>query len=675
MNAALQYQKRGWTPLIYARGRKAPREKSWPTRVYTEAELEAACTKPHNVGVILGERSGGLVDIDLDCGEAVRQAGAFLPGTDAVFGRASKPRSHWLYGCTPCPKSTTFKDTDGSTLLEVRADGRQTMFPPSEHPSGEDVRWDREGEPGQVDAAALVTAAGELAAAALLVRHWPQEGSRQDVALALAGGLLRGGWDADRAGFFITKVAEAAGDDEAVKRASAVEYTAARLRDGRTIQGWPSLVKVVGDEAVDRVRLWLDLRHEADDGEVPASSGSVLDTRWPERTPLDYFTVAPPRRAWLLTQPNGLGVIPRGKVGLLAAEGGCGKTSALLALAVSLATGRPWFGQFMVPDDLGGRILLLLGEEDEAEIHRRLYGIAEGLRLSQREREACAARITAVPLAGVPVSLTEATGAPTPLVAELCNRLASDEWALIALDPLSRFAGPDTEVDNTLATRFVQVCEQVTEARGHPAVIVAAHSSKQSRRQGSVDLRGATGLGDAARLVMTLRRDRDIVLFGVSKSNYGLPLEPVRLTWSEGVLRVLTFDEREAAARAADVGAADEVEADIARVLGALSREGALTSRDSIARAAGLRATRGRAALDLAVGRGLVRTGGTAKRPTYAVAVPMEGGESPPHTPPSVRDGRTAYAGPVPAGIADGWDGLGRVGRDSGTRAQAEGAG
>src|SRR5690606_32784070 len=54
-----------------------------------------------NVGVRLGEPSGWLVDVDLDCAEAIALAPMFLPPT-ATFGRLSKPRSHWLYIAAGC---------------------------------------------------------------------------------------------------------------------------------------------------------------------------------------------------------------------------------------------------------------------------------------------------------------------------------------------------------------------------------------------------------------------------------------------------------------------------------------------------------------------------------------------------------------------------------------------
>src|SRR5882672_11165842 len=60
---------------------------------------DAALLNGHggNIGVQLGHASGGLVDIDLDCPEAIELAPQYLPPTPAKFGRASKPSSHWLY--------------------------------------------------------------------------------------------------------------------------------------------------------------------------------------------------------------------------------------------------------------------------------------------------------------------------------------------------------------------------------------------------------------------------------------------------------------------------------------------------------------------------------------------------------------------------------------------------
>ncbi len=280
-----EYQRRGWRPLLYPSREKFPPYTGWPERIFTPKEIATA--DGQNVGIVTGAVSGGLADVDLDCAEAVALAGAFLPGTDAVFGRQSKPRSHFEYVTNPIPVYTKFKDTDaaGTVLLELRTDDHQTMVPPSIHPSGERVEWDRFGEPAHLAGDALVAACRTLAASALLARHWPKAaGSRQDVALALAGGLLRAGWDEDRTAWFIGKVAAAGGDDEADKRATAAGYTAKRLSTDGRATGWRRLGELVGVEVVGRVREWLGAEGDgAVMEQTDLSALSTLSAPWPEK--------------------------------------------------------------------------------------------------------------------------------------------------------------------------------------------------------------------------------------------------------------------------------------------------------------------------------------------------------------------------------------------------------
>ena len=280
------YQARGWRVLLYASGEKKPRYTGWPERVFTAEEIAAA--DGQNIGIVTGAVSGGLADVDLDCAEALTLASAFLPATEAAFGRASRPDSHRLYLPEPVPSYVKFEDTSGETLLELRTNAHQTMVPPSLHPSGERVAWSRFGEPGGVAGDALLTSCRELAAAVLLARHWPKvAGSRQDVALALAGGLLRAGWDEDRTGWFIGKVAAAAGDDEASKRATAAGYTAKRVAAGERTTGWRSLGETVGADVVRRVREWLGATGESVEGKTALSAHTALSAQWPEKLSLD----------------------------------------------------------------------------------------------------------------------------------------------------------------------------------------------------------------------------------------------------------------------------------------------------------------------------------------------------------------------------------------------------
>lgn len=256
--AAFEYfVKREWQPLPLPAGEKGPKMKNWQSFSCQEGQIRELFSEEGNLGLLLGEPSGGLVDLDLDCPEAVRAAALLLPNTGAVFGRQSAPRSHFLFISSGAKNEKL--QFQGETLAELRAGpGHQTMAPPSLHPSGELVRWEQEGEPGEVAPEELQQATRKVAAAALLGKFWRQ-GSRQDAALALAGGLLRGGWSEDKTSRFLSAVAAAAGDEEEVSRLKAVSYTAEKLRQGQETTGWPSLAALLGEEAVKKARSWLQV--------------------------------------------------------------------------------------------------------------------------------------------------------------------------------------------------------------------------------------------------------------------------------------------------------------------------------------------------------------------------------------------------------------------------------
>lgn len=191
-----------------------------------------------NIGIVLGEPSRGLVDVDLDSPEAIAAAPLSLPATDLIGGRESAPASHRFYLTDDPPAKATEQFHDpvtGELLLELRSTGGQTVIPPSVygaepdkgHPTAERSIWHRHGKPAQVDAAVLMTNIRAVAAAAMLAKHWPgpPKRTRHKAALALAGILHRAGWLQDAAEKFITAICAAAGDDEVNDRLFAVRST------------------------------------------------------------------------------------------------------------------------------------------------------------------------------------------------------------------------------------------------------------------------------------------------------------------------------------------------------------------------------------------------------------------------------------------------------------------
>src|SRR5215469_9119765 len=97
LEAALDYHRRGWRVVPISNGFKKPVIDGWPNLTFSAADMHRHFRDDQNIGIRLGAASGCLVDIDLDCPEALAIADLYLPVTEAKFGRQSKPLSHRLY--------------------------------------------------------------------------------------------------------------------------------------------------------------------------------------------------------------------------------------------------------------------------------------------------------------------------------------------------------------------------------------------------------------------------------------------------------------------------------------------------------------------------------------------------------------------------------------------------
>jgi len=269
---------------------------------------------------------------------------------------------------------------------------------------------------------------------------------------------------------------------------------------------------------------------------------------------------APPRRVLLarkegekrhgadvLVEP-GAAWMPAGKLGLLASPGGKGKTAAVLHLAGHVAAGAPWCGLEVVSP---GAVALVVGEEDREECHRRVK--AAWAKLSEDVRRRAAARTLVLPLAGTgdnrlvtenPVDRTvtksERAG---ELLAYLRDNAPSEGWALVVVDPFSRFAGMDAETDNAAATRTMEVLEELTKLPGAPAVLVTHHTRKRGKDE--VDpvelIRGSSAIKDAARWAAMLDADpqdesgKGRAVLRIVKSNYTSTAYAVELVTQHGI--------------------------------------------------------------------------------------------------------------------------------------------
>lgn len=170
LDAAREYVRRGWCVVPIPFKQKRPVIKGWEQLRLTDTDLAEYFDQPANIGLILGEPSGSLVDIDLDCVEARAIAGKYLPETTARTGRAGAADSHWWYIATDA-KTVQHRDpVTRQMIVELRSTGGQTVVGPSIHPTGQpyDVLM---GEPAIVPAEMLTACVAALANRVIELRH------------------------------------------------------------------------------------------------------------------------------------------------------------------------------------------------------------------------------------------------------------------------------------------------------------------------------------------------------------------------------------------------------------------------------------------------------------------------------------------------------------------------
>ena len=311
---------KGWIPVPLYWGDKRPVDDKWNEKEYHDPKdlIREWEKNRYNVGVITGERSGNLVDVDLDSMDAVRLAPRFLPKTGCRFGRSSKPNSHYMYILTSSEARTEkFKDPlhkdsgENPTIVEFRFNDHQTMFPPSRHDSGQDVRFEERCGIDAIEEIApleLREKVARLASAVLIGRHWG-EGGRHDSAMALAGMLYRMKWTEEDVILFMEAVCDVSGDHEKRDRVRSVKDTIKRAERGGTYMGATKLKEYIPEEIVDRVRSFLTTSDGAAIDDMNEQYAMVLlgskvaimkrtkDTMY-DRDRMDFMALAD-FRAWL----------------------------------------------------------------------------------------------------------------------------------------------------------------------------------------------------------------------------------------------------------------------------------------------------------------------------------------------------------------------------------------
>ncbi|MES2273614.1 MAG: AAA family ATPase, partial [Chlamydiota bacterium] len=217
----------------------------------------------------------------------------------------------------------------------------------------------------------------------------------------------------------------------------------------------------------------------------------------------NYLETDAPQKERLIYWTDPMGVkhafLPKGIVAMIVGAGGVGKTHLIAHLALCVATGVPFLGNFEI--ERPGAVCMVLGENKMDDIHRLLRKTAKNMkRMLEENKKRPEYRQFALfdpnPLNGAPERLCISTvhgvnshflreGRPTDFYSHFLEGLKQNQpkegWSLIILDPISRFAGLDAEKDNAIATDFIALLERMSEElTGHPTVLISHHKPKPS---------------------------------------------------------------------------------------------------------------------------------------------------------------------------------------------------
>jgi RecA-family ATPase len=255
-----------------------------------------------------------------------------------------------------------------------------------------------------------------------------------------------------------------------------------------------------------------------------------------------------PAQQWLLQD-----CFPLGKLGLIIASGGTGKSQLMLQAAIGVATGENVLAWRVAES---GPVLALFAEDDEDEIHRRLRKCVDAMCLGRHDtveffqRLRTNLHVMSMVAEGNLMTTARGTGEveATNYVDRLLLAIKGLNPKLIIIDPASRFRGGDENKAED-STRFVEALERVPKETG-ASVLVAHHVRKgtgvKSNQEAS---RGSSALTDGMRWQMNLNSfdASDAARYGlpadqsrlylqaeITKNNYAAPQPPVHLKRGDG---------------------------------------------------------------------------------------------------------------------------------------------
>jgi hypothetical protein len=447
---------------------KHPVARAWQERPIRgadelEAARKAAAGRPRNVGLLLGEASG-LADIEGDSPEGDREAEELLANSPSLAYRSSRG-THRIYKLPADLAGLPRTAVTHVGLVEVRLGlgaAAASCLPPSRHASGFAYAWLPGRSPAELELAELPeglisrlrgpqTQPGFRVEADLASDQGAAEGSRRETLCRLVGRHLREhGADAELPTLVAAWCRRCKPPFDELEAAGLVESLGAKERARAASIASPATMQTPAVARKEKLRL----RTLAEVEHKPATY--ILGTHWPV-----------------------------GKLALLAADGGLGKTALTCEVAARLsrAEATPLAG-----DIIDASSLIVSAEDDESTIRARCELLGGDLKriYTLAEEEAFE-------------NFANDTGRLEEALADL------PDVRLLVFDSLPDFMGAADDHKNKEVRRAVSAIRDLAKRRDL-AVVGIAHFSKGGNSSGA-RLLGSVAYRNLPRSIGYLLRD------------------------------------------------------------------------------------------------------------------------------------------------------------------------
>lgn len=297
--------------------------------------------------------------------------------------------------------------------------------------------------------------------------------------MALAGGLLRGGWHVPQVLLFFEAVTTAAGDEEAGSRINAIQYTAEKLENGEEVTGWPRLKELLGNDPVELAIKWLNLKKE----EAPGKTANII-----------RMADVDPAEVKFLWYPY----IPLGKLTLLDGDPSAGKTFLALQLASCISIGAPLPGRDGVPGEKRepGNVLYLTAED----------GIADTLRPRLDKMQADPEKVFVLQ-GWIDQSINEKGHVTLKDVEIIEQALTQVKPIFVVVDPIQGYLGAETDMYRANEVRPVLAGLASLGEKYGVAMLCIRHLNKSSQGKALYRGMGSIDFAAVARSILLVGQD------------------------------------------------------------------------------------------------------------------------------------------------------------------------